>query len=128
MTNVLSALIQPHAVAISKLLKKGNKTQNLLTLRTAAIRKMSSSIGGKRSQLGGRGGGGGGPDEPAAMFLQRPSSASKQDVGHVLARAFRDRFTRDTIPPATIELLKTSREGTDDAYHQHYVDSLLKVG
>ena len=60
------------------------------------------------------------------MYLQRPSSAKSQDVQHILAKTFRNFFTRDAIPPDTVNFLKTSKGG-DDAYHEKYVESLQKV-
>jgi len=65
-------------------------------------------------------------NEPS-MYLQRPSSASCQDVAHVLARTFRERFTRLTITAETVHQLMTSQYGGDDAYHQRYVGALLRV-
>jgi len=64
-------------------------------------------------------------DEPP-MYVERPSSARSQDVTHILVRTFRELFTRDTIAPDTIQYLNTSK-CSDDEYHQHYVDALLKV-
>ena len=64
-------------------------------------------------------------DEPP-MFLQRPSSARSQDISHILARTFREFFTRDAVPPETVKYLNTSRGGDDD-YHETYVEALRKV-
>ena len=60
------------------------------------------------------------------MFLQRPSSARSQDVTHVLARTFRQLFTRDTVAVDTIENLHKSRGGEDE-YHEKYVAALKQV-
>ncbi|KAK2147788.1 hypothetical protein LSH36_535g01010 [Paralvinella palmiformis] len=60
------------------------------------------------------------------MFLQRPSSASSQDITHVLAKTFREFFTRDAVPPDTVKYLNTSKGG-DDVYHEKYVESLRKI-
>ncbi|XP_030834708.1 phospholipase A1 member A-like [Strongylocentrotus purpuratus] len=43
-------------------------------------------------------------DEPP-MYLQRPSSGRSQDVTHVLARTFRDIFTRDLVEQETVKNL-----------------------
>ena len=67
-----------------------------------------------------------GSGEEPPMYLQRPSSARSQDVSHVLARTFRQLFTRDVVPPDTVEYLTTSKGG-DDEYHEKYVDTLSKV-
>ena len=61
------------------------------------------------------------------MFLQRPSVAKSQDVRHILARTFRDLYTRDTIGPDTVRNLNVSKGG-DDPYHERYVENLQKVG
>ena len=60
------------------------------------------------------------------MFLQRPSSARSQDVTHVLARTFRELFTRDSVGQDTVQYLNQSRGG-DDSYHEKYVEALQKV-
>ncbi|KAK7011463.1 deleted in lung and esophageal cancer protein 1 [Biomphalaria glabrata] len=60
------------------------------------------------------------------MYIQRPSAGQSQDVRHILARNFRELYTRDTIRPDTVKNLQTSRGG-DDAYHEHYVESLQKI-
>ena len=64
-------------------------------------------------------------DEPA-MYLQRPSSARSQDVSHILASTFREYYTREAVPPDTVEYLTTSLGG-DDPYHERYVEALRKV-
>ena len=64
-------------------------------------------------------------DEPP-MYLQRPSSGRSQDVTHVLARTFRDIFTRDLVEQETVKNLNKSRSG-DDSYHEKYVEELRKV-
>lgn len=64
--------------------------------------------------------------EEPPMYLQRPSSARSQDVSHVLARTFRQLFTRDAVAPDTVEYLNTSKGG-DDAYHEKYVEALHQV-
>ena len=64
--------------------------------------------------------------EEPPMYLQRPSSARSQDVSHVLARTFRQLFTRDAVAPDTVRYLNTSRGG-DDNYHGMYVEALHKV-
>ncbi len=64
-------------------------------------------------------------DEPP-MYLQRPSSARSQDITHVLARTFRQLFTRDAVGPDTVQYLNTSRGG-DDEYHEKYVEKLKQV-
>ena len=66
-----------------------------------------------------------GPQEPP-MFLQRPSSAKSQDVQHILAKTFRQLFTRDAIAPDTVHFLNKSRGG-EDPYHEKYVEALQKV-
>ncbi|KAK7110848.1 deleted in lung and esophageal cancer protein 1-like isoform X2 [Littorina saxatilis] len=63
--------------------------------------------------------------EPA-MYLQRPSTGRSQDVRHILAKAFRDLYTRETIRPETVKNLQVSKE-CDDPYHERYVESLQKV-
>ena len=60
------------------------------------------------------------------LFLQRPSSAKSQDVQHILAKTFRQLFTRDAIAPDTVHFLNKSKGG-DDAYHEQYVEALQKV-
>ncbi len=60
------------------------------------------------------------------MYLQRPSSARSQDITHVLARTFRQLFTRDAVGPDTVHYLKKSRGG-DDLYHEQYVEALRQV-
>ena len=60
------------------------------------------------------------------MYLQRPSSGRSQDVRHILARTFRDLYTRDTVRPDTVKNLQVSKGG-DDPYHEQYVDNLQKV-
>ncbi|XP_071803084.1 deleted in lung and esophageal cancer protein 1-like [Asterias amurensis] len=64
-------------------------------------------------------------DEPP-MYLQRPSSGRSQDVTHVLARTFRDLFTRDFVEQETVRNLNKSRSG-DDTYHEKYVEDLRKI-
>ena len=64
-------------------------------------------------------------DEPP-MYLQRPSSARSQDISHVLARTFRQLFTRDAVGPDKVQYLNTSRGG-DDEYHEKYVEALRQV-
>ena len=49
------------------------------------------------AQTGARG------EEPP-MFLQRPSTGKSQDVRHILAKTFREIFTRD---PVGIDTMKT---------------------
>ena len=63
--------------------------------------------------------------EPS-MFLQRPSTGKSQDVRHVLTQTFRELYTRDAIRTETVKNLKISK-GSDDPYHEKYVDSLQKV-
>ncbi|KAH9519059.1 Deleted in lung and esophageal cancer protein 1 [Bulinus truncatus] len=60
------------------------------------------------------------------MYIQRPSASQSQDVRHILARIFRDLYTRDTIRPDTVKNLQTSKYG-DDAYHERYVENLQKI-
>ncbi|RUS82778.1 hypothetical protein EGW08_009442, partial [Elysia chlorotica] len=60
------------------------------------------------------------------MYLQRPSSGRSQDVRHILARTFRDLYTRDTVRPDTVKNLQVSKGG-DDPYHEQYVNNLQKV-
>ena len=67
------------------------------------------------------------PRQEPAMYLQRPSTGRSQDVRHILARAFRDLYTRETVRPETVKNLQVSKGG-DDPYHEHYVESLQKVG
>ena len=64
-------------------------------------------------------------DEPP-MYLQRPSSARSQDITHILARTFRQLFTRDAVGPDTVHYLNKSRGG-DDEYHERYVEALRQV-
>ena len=63
--------------------------------------------------------------EPA-MYLQRPSTGRSQDVRHILARAFRDLYTREAVRPETVKNLQVSKGG-DDPYHERYVESLQNV-
>ncbi|XP_076461366.1 deleted in lung and esophageal cancer protein 1-like isoform X2 [Babylonia areolata] len=63
--------------------------------------------------------------EPA-MYLQRPSTGRSQDIRHILARAFRDLYTREAVRPETVKNLQVSKGG-DDPYHERYVDRLQKV-
>ncbi|XP_056008414.1 deleted in lung and esophageal cancer protein 1-like isoform X2 [Ostrea edulis] len=60
------------------------------------------------------------------MFLQRPSTGKSQDVRHILAKTFRQLYTRDTIGPDTVKNLSVSKGG-DDEYHERYVEQLQKV-
>lgn len=60
------------------------------------------------------------------MYLPRPGSAKSQDATHILARTFREMFTRDFIAPETIEHLITSR-CVDNEYHECYVAALQQV-
>uniref|UniRef100_A0A8W8MX88 Deleted in lung and esophageal cancer protein 1 n=1 Tax=Magallana gigas TaxID=29159 RepID=A0A8W8MX88_MAGGI len=60
------------------------------------------------------------------MFLQRPSTGKSQDVRHILAKTFRQLYTRDTISPDTVKNLSVSKGG-DDEYHERYVEMLQKV-
>ena len=71
------------------------------------------------AQTGARG------EEPP-MFLQRPSTGKSQDVRHILARTFREIFTRDPVGIDTMKNLAASKGG-DDPYHERYVDALQKV-
>lgn len=64
-------------------------------------------------------------DEPP-MLLQRPSSASVQDVSHILSTTFRHLFLKDAIAPEIVDNLTKSRGG-DDEYHEQYVNELQKV-
>ncbi|XP_072029825.1 LOW QUALITY PROTEIN: deleted in lung and esophageal cancer protein 1-like [Amphiura filiformis] len=64
-------------------------------------------------------------DEPP-MFLQRPSSGRSQDVTHILARTFRDLFTRDDVESEIVRNLNKSKSG-DDTYHDKYVEELRKI-
>ena len=64
--------------------------------------------------------------EEPPMYLQRPSSARSQDVTHILARTFRQLFTRDSVAPDTVQNL-TQSKGGDDPYHEKYVEQLQKV-
>lgn len=66
-----------------------------------------------------------GGEEPP-MFLQRPSTGKSQDVRHILAKTFRQLYTRDTISPETVKNLSVSKGG-DDEYHERYVEMLQKV-
>lgn len=66
-----------------------------------------------------------GVEEPP-MFLQRPSTGKSQDVRHILAKTFRQLYTRDTISPETVKNLSVSKGG-DDEYHERYVEMLQKV-
>ena len=60
------------------------------------------------------------------MYLQRPSSARSQDVSHILAKTFRQLFTRDTVDTATVKNLDQSK-GSLDEYHEKYVLALNRV-
>ena len=60
------------------------------------------------------------------MFLQRPTSASSQDISHILAHTFRQLFTRDVVGEDTVQYLSKSR-GSEDVYHEAYVDALQTV-
>ena len=60
------------------------------------------------------------------MYLQRPSSARSQDISHILAKTFRQLFTRDTVDGATVKNLDQSK-GSLDEYHEIYVAALNKV-
>ncbi|XP_059148965.1 deleted in lung and esophageal cancer protein 1-like [Physella acuta] len=60
------------------------------------------------------------------MYIQRPSSSQSQDVRHILAKCFRDLYTRDTIRPETVKNLQISKGG-DDPYHERYVENLQKA-
>ena len=60
------------------------------------------------------------------MFLQRPFTGKSQDVRHILAKTFRQLYTRDTISPETVKNLSVSKGG-DDEYHERYVEMLQKV-
>ncbi|ESO99860.1 hypothetical protein LOTGIDRAFT_238689 [Lottia gigantea] len=64
-------------------------------------------------------------DEPS-MYLQRPSTGKSQDVRHILTQTFRDLYTRDTVRPETVKNLQVTK-GSDDPYHERYVESLQKV-
>jgi len=64
-------------------------------------------------------------DEPP-MFLQRPSAVKSQDVTHVLARTFRELYTKEVLGSDTIQYLNASRGGEDE-YHESYVIALQKV-
>lgn len=64
--------------------------------------------------------------EEPPMFLQRPSTGKSQDVRHILAKTFRQLYTRDTISPDTVKNLSVSKGG-DDEYHERYVEMLQKV-
>ncbi|XP_041367117.1 deleted in lung and esophageal cancer protein 1-like [Gigantopelta aegis] len=63
--------------------------------------------------------------EPS-MFLQRPSTGKSQDVRHVLTQTFRELYTRDAIRTETVKNLQVSK-GSDDPYHEKYVESLQKI-
>ena len=65
-------------------------------------------------------------DEEPPMLLQRPSSASCQDVSHLLSSTFRHLYLKDAIAPDTVDNLMKSRGG-DDEYHEKYVSELQKV-
>ena len=71
------------------------------------------------AQTGARG------EEPP-MFLQRPSTGKSQDVRHILAKTYREIFTRDPVGTDTMKNLAVSKGG-DDPYHERYVDALQKV-
>ena len=58
------------------------------------------------AQTGARG------EEPP-MFLQRPSTGKSQDVRHILAKTFREIFTRDPVGPDTMKNLAVSKDGDD---------------
>lgn len=60
------------------------------------------------------------------MLLQRPSSARRQNVAHILTTMFGEYFARDVVPQDVVKYLTTSRSG-DDPYHDYYVEELSKV-
>ncbi|XP_021361346.1 deleted in lung and esophageal cancer protein 1-like isoform X1 [Mizuhopecten yessoensis] len=64
--------------------------------------------------------------EEPPMFLQRPSTGKSQDVRHILAKTFRELYTRDAIGADTVANLGVSKHG-DDPYHERYVEALQKV-
>ncbi|XP_060064823.1 deleted in lung and esophageal cancer protein 1-like [Ylistrum balloti] len=64
--------------------------------------------------------------EEPPMFLQRPSTGKSQDVRHILAKTFRELYTRDAISADTVANLGVSKHG-DDPYHERYVEALEKV-
>lgn len=64
--------------------------------------------------------------EEPPMFLQRPSTGKSQDVRHILAKTFRELYTRDAIGADTVANLGVSKHG-DDPYHERYVEALEKV-
>ncbi|XP_069130810.1 deleted in lung and esophageal cancer protein 1-like isoform X4 [Argopecten irradians] len=64
--------------------------------------------------------------EEPPMFLQRPSTGKSQDVRHILAKTFREIYTRDAISADTVANLGVSKHG-DDPYHERYVEALQKV-
>ncbi|KAK3588190.1 hypothetical protein CHS0354_012251 [Potamilus streckersoni] len=64
--------------------------------------------------------------EEPSMFLHRPSVEKSQDVRHILAKTFRELFTRDAIGLDTVKNLSVSKGG-DDPYHEKYVEALQKV-
>ncbi len=49
-----------------------------------------------------------------------------QDVTHILARTFRDLFTRDDVESEIVRNLNKSKSG-EDTYHDKYVEELRKV-
>lgn len=77
---------------------------------------MASSVNNQKTPRG---------QEPP-MYLQRPSTGRSQDVRHILARTFRDLYTRDSVRPETVKNLQISKGG-DDPYHERYVENLQKV-
>ncbi|CAL1533794.1 unnamed protein product [Lymnaea stagnalis] len=60
------------------------------------------------------------------MYLQRPSASQSQDVRHLLAKIFRDLYTRDVVRSDFVKNLKVSKGG-DDPYHEQYVENLEQV-
>ena len=49
-----------------------------------------------------------------------------QDITHVLARTFRELFTRDPVEQEVVKNLTVSKGG-NDAYHEKYVEQLQRV-
>lgn len=95
----------------------------LLAVYSSAVKVKAKAMDGTFTMPIGQAKGVG--DEPP-MFLQRPSSLKSQDVTHILARTFRELYTKDVVASDTIQYLNASRGGEDE-FHESYVIALQKV-
>ena len=46
--------------------------------------------------------------------LQRPSSGRTQDVNHILARKFNEKFLRDPVDPLILNNLRVTTDGENE--------------